>query len=114
MVTLNEIPKRPHPTFGSRVPIQEARLVIELSSPTGAVVGRYLAHDIPLSRGKYGIHITPAEDGIYTMTLRGSTPDGEALKGELKLPVNVWPLPEALQGSGAAGKKSGRRRPIKL
>ncbi len=113
MISLNEVPAKPHPRFGNRVPQQDARVVVELNGATGELLGRYVAHAIPLSRGKYGLHITPAAEGIHTMVLRATTADDYRLNGEVKLPVAVWPLPEALQGAGAA-KKTGRRRPIKL
>ena len=96
IVSANEIPKTPHPRFGSRVPLQSAHVVIELTSPAGELVGRYLAHPLPLQRGKYGLHVTPAQDGIYTLRLVGKTESGAALEAETKLPVNVWPLPPEL------------------
>lgn len=113
MVSVNEIPKRAHPQFGNRIPQQNADLVIELTSPAGEVVGRYRAHAIPLSRGKYGVHMTPKQDGLYTISVRGTTEAKDTLTTELKLPVNVWPLPKELEGTGEASR-TARRRPVKL
>jgi hypothetical protein len=114
MVNINEIPKRAHPTFGSSIPMQKARVELDLLSPGDEVVGRYLAHAIPLSRGTYGLHMTPAQDGVYTINLRGKLEDGTEVKASVKLPVNVWPLPKELQGAGTKTKTTSRRRPIKL
>ena len=67
---------------------------------------------MPLTKGRYGLHFTPSQEGLYTLTLKGKTAKGEALSAELKLPVKVWPLPAELEGTGAAGAGSGRRGPI--
>ena len=100
LMVANSIPKTPHPTFGTRVPLKDARLVLEFTNPAGEVVGRYLAHPIPLSAGKYGVHFTPTQAGIYTVGVKGRTSDGQDVAAELKMPVAVWPLPKELEGSG--------------
>jgi hypothetical protein len=111
LIAANSIPKTPHPTFGTRVPLKDARLTIEVTNPAGQVVGTYLAHPIPLSAGKYGLHVTPTQAGIYTLAVKGRTADGQDVAAELKMPVAVWPLPKELEGSGdAEGGQS--RRPI--
>ena len=76
-------------------------------------MGRYLGHSVPFSRGKYGVHMTPKADGIHSLKLEGTTEKGLKMDVEVKLPVNVWPLPKELQGTGDA-PSSARRRPIKL
>src|SRR5688572_20010439 len=44
LIAANSIPKTPHPTFGTRVPLKDARLLVEVTNPAGQVVGTYLAH----------------------------------------------------------------------
>jgi hypothetical protein len=114
MIAANSVPKRADPKFGNRVPIENANIVVEVSSPGGETVAKFRAHAMPLSSGKYGLHFTPAQEGIYTLAIKGTTADGKALNGELKLPVKVWPLPAELQGSGADQDSSGGRKPIKM
>ena len=74
MVNINEIPKRAHPTFGSSIPMQKARVVLDLLSPGDEAAGRYLAHAIPLSRGTYGLHVTPAQDGMSDLNIEQARP----------------------------------------
>ena len=111
MINANAIPKTPHPRFGSRVPLEEANIIVEAMNPAGQLVGRYRAHSIPLASGKYGLHVTPSQEGIYTLSIRGTSADGKPLSADVKLPVKVWPLPAELRGSGDA---SSSRKPIKL
>lgn len=112
LINASALPKRPDPVFGSNVPLVDARIVVEVTNPAGQLVGRYLTHAMPLTKGRYGMHFTPTQEGLYTLKLTGKTAKGEALAGELKLPVKVWPLPAELQGTGAQGVGSGRRGPI--
>lgn len=112
IITAASIPKTPHPKYGSRVPMEAASIIVELTSPAGEVVGRFVAHPMPLTAGKYGLHLTPANDGLYTMGIRGSTAQGQAISADIKLPVKVWPLPAELQGTGEPSE-GGARRPIK-
>lgn len=113
IITANALPARPDPVFGSQVPLEGARIVVELMSPAGELVGRYLAHPMPLSKGRFGVHLTPAQEGIYTLSLRGKTAKGEELTADIKLPVKVWPLPKELEGSGDSVGGASRRAPIK-
>ena len=113
-VAVSRIPKTPHPRFGNRIPQADARFVLEMRDPDGKVVGRYRAHALPLTRGRYGLHFTPAKDGLHTITIAGQSNEGLAMKAETKLPVNVWPLPKELQGTGDDAGKIRRRRPIVL
>lgn len=112
LINANAIPLKRDPEFGNNVPLIDARIVIEVTNPAGQLVGRYLSHAVPLTKGRYGLHFTPSQEGLYTLTLKGKTAKGEALSAELKLPVKVWPLPAELEGTGAAGAGSGRRGPI--
>ena len=112
LIAANAIPKTPHPTFGTRVPLKNARLTIEVTNPAGQVVGTYLAHPIPLSAGKYGLHFTPSQSGIYSLAVKGRTADGQDVSAELKMPVAVWPLPKELEGSGDDEGGQRARRPI--
>jgi hypothetical protein len=111
MIQANAIPKTPHPRYGNRVPLEDANLVVEATNPAGELVGRFLAHAMPLANGKYGLHITPRQEGLYSLAIRGTSADGKALSADLKLPVKVWPLPPELRGSGDA---SSSRKPIKM
>lgn len=110
MINANQHPKRPDPVYGSNVPLEGARIVVEVTNPAGQLVGRYLTHAMPLTKGRFGMHFTPTQEGIYTLKITGKTAKGEALNSELKLPVKVWPLPPELQGSGTAS--GGRRGPV--
>lgn len=112
IINANAIPKKADPVFGSTVPLIDARLVIEVTNPAGQLVGRFTPHAMPLTKGRYGMHFTPSQEGIYGLTLKGKSAKGEVLQGELKLPVKVWPLPPELEGTGAAGATAGRRGPI--
>lgn len=114
MISANAIPKTPHPRFGSRVPLEGATVLVEVTSPAGEVVAKYVAHAMPLSSGRYGLHLTPKQEGLYTLGVRGTTADGKSFSGDVKLPVKVWPLPAELQGGGDVSDKGGSRRPIKL
>jgi hypothetical protein len=111
LILANAIPKTPHPTFGTRVPLKDARLTLEITNPAGQSVGTYLAHPIPLSAGKYGLHFTPTQDGIYGLSVKGRSADGQDLAAEMKMPVAVWPLPKELEGSGDP-EGGNVRRPI--
>lgn len=111
MIEANSIPKKAHPRYGNRVPMENASLVVEVTSPAGELVGRFAAHPIPLANGKYGIHFTPGQEGIYSLGVRATTADNQAVNADLKLPVKVWPLPAELQGNGAVGKEE--RKPVK-
>lgn len=114
-VIVNEQAARAHPRYGNTIPQESAQVVLELENAAGQVVGRYKAHGIPLSSGKYGVHMTPGTEGLHTIRLSGKTAEGVALSGELKLPVGVWPLPKELEGAGEAPGTGGRRAvPVKL
>lgn len=112
-VTAASIPKTPHPKYGTRVPVDGARITLDAINPAGELVGRYLAHPIPLASGKYGLHLTPSQEGLYRLVLKGKTSEGQELSAEVKLPVNVWPLPKELEGSGAEGGASAGRAVVK-
>jgi hypothetical protein len=113
LILANEIPKTPHPQYGSRVPLFDARLTLEIHNPAGESVGTYLAHPIPLAKGKYGLHMTPTQAGIYTVSLQGKTADGRPLSATMKMPVATWPLPKELEGSGDDAGGQTIRRVIK-
>ncbi len=112
-VTVSSIPATPHPRYGRSVPLEGAKLVVELETPGREVIGRYLAHPVPLSSGRYALHVTPLVEGIHTLRLRGSTSDGKAFSAEVKLPVKVWPLPPELMGTPSE-TGGAQRRPLKL
>ena len=111
-LTINEVPKTPHPRYGTAIPATGARIVVELLNPVGDVVARYLAHEIPLSAGKFGLHITPPQDGMLALNLKGRTRDGKTFEGSMRFPVNVWPLPDDMM-SEKSKTTSGGRRPVK-
>ena len=106
------IPPKPDPRYGNRIPLKDATFTIEAINPAGESVGRYRAHAFPLQRGRYGLHITPTQAGLYELILVGKTGAGKKLSARLKLPVDVWPLPKELQGTGDEVGGARRRRPI--
>lgn len=112
IISVARIPKTPHPRFGNRIPQGDARFVVEMRTPDGELVGRYRAHPLPLTRGRYGLHFTPTSDGLFGLTIEGKSSEGLALRASTKLPVNVWPLPEDLQGTGDDAGSFRRRRPL--
>jgi hypothetical protein len=109
-ITASLVPKTPNPRYGNRVPVENASVVVDVQNPAGEVVHRIAAHQLPLSSSKYGMHLTPSQAGLYTLSIKGTTEDGKPIAGELKLPVKVWPLPQELKGGGDDDKG---RRPIK-
>ena len=100
-VRLNEMPKQRHPRFGSRIPIRKARVTVEVATPSGKTVGRYLAHPLPRAADRYAFHVTPTTKGIHVLRLKATTEDGRSFTAEVKMPVAVWPLPDELRGTGA-------------
>lgn len=111
----SEKPSTPDPRWGSAIPLAGANLVAELESPAGEVIERYVAHPVPLAQGKYAFHFTPTEEGVHGLRIVGTLADGRSVNAELKVPVDVWPLPKALEGTGDAAASSRRRavrRPI--
>jgi hypothetical protein len=113
LVVASELPKVPHPRYGNRLPVDGARITVEVTNPAGQLVGRYRAHPMPLSSSKYGLHFTPSQAGLYTLDLRGKTADGKELSATVKLPVATWPLPKELEGTGAADGASSVRSVIR-
>jgi hypothetical protein len=113
IITANALPVRPDPVYGSQVPLDGARIVVELTNPAGELVGRYLAHAMPLAKGKFGVHLTPSQEGVYTLGLKTRTAKGEEVSADVKLPVKVWPLPAELEGNGDKIGGGGGRAPIK-
>jgi hypothetical protein len=109
IITANSIPKTSDPKYGNRVPVDGATVTVDLANPAGEVVGRYVAHPMPLSTGRYGLHVTPLHDGIYTLAIRGTTANGKPLTADVKLPVKVWPLPAELKGTGDGAEKATRK-----
>lgn len=110
-----EKPSVPDPKWGTAVPLMDARFVAEHLSPAGEVVRRYLMHPIPLAQGKYGFHLTPEEVGIHGLRVVGRLADGRRAEANLKMPVDVWPLPKELEGSGDQGgtvRRTVVRKPI--
>lgn len=112
VISANAIPPRPDPVFGSQVPLEGSRIVVEVQNPAGQLVGRYITHPMPFAKGRFGFHLTPSQEGIYTLAIRGRTAKGDAFSADVKLPVKVWPLPTELQGNGEKTEGGGRRGPI--
>lgn len=108
-MTSLEKPARPDPKWGSTVPLIGARMVAEHLSPAGEVVARYHMHEVPLVNGKYAFHVTPSEVGLHGLRLQGRLADGREVSAELKIPVDVWPLPKELDGTGDQGGAVRRR-----
>lgn len=112
ILTINEVPKTPHPRYGTAVPVTGARVVVELKNPVGDVVARYLAHEIPMSAGKFGLHITPPQDGMLGLNIKGRIREGKTFEGTMRFPVNIWPLPDDMM-SERTKTTGGGRRPVK-
>lgn len=113
IILASAIPKTPNPRFGSRVPLEGASILVDLVSPAKETIGRYVAHPMPLTSNQYGLHFTPKQEGIYTLSIKGTSAEGKAFTAEIKLPVKVWPLPEELKGAGDVDKGAGGRKPLK-
>lgn len=111
-VLAGSIPKTPHPRYGNRIPMEGARITVEAINPAGESIGRFLAHPFALQAGRYGLHVTPTQDGIYELFIQARTAEGEKVEARMKMPVNVWPLPKELEGGGDDVGNSGRRRPV--
>ena len=112
MISVARIPTTPHPRFGTRIPQEDARLVLEVTAPDAKRLRRFRAHAIPRARGRYGLHVTALKDGLHGLRIVGRAKDGAELRAETKLPVNVWPLPPELEGSGDEAGSTRRRRPV--
>ncbi|MEM6368698.1 MAG: hypothetical protein AAF851_10380 [Myxococcota bacterium] len=96
--------------LAGRKRIEGADMVLTVTDPEGKEVGRYRLHAYPRARAKYATHFTPTREGIYALRLEGRTSSG-TLDGRLEMPVDIWPLPERLQGSGAT--KVQTRTPLR-
>ena len=111
LIDANSIPKTPHPRYGKRVPLEDAKILVEVTSPSNEIVAKVLAHPMPLASGKYGLHVTPFKEGVYNLGIRATSADGKPISADVKLPVKIWPLPPELQGSGDSEKVE--RKPLK-
>jgi len=98
--------------IGKAAAIEGAKMIVTVKSPEGEVVGRYRTHPNPLSKSKYGMHYTPAVEGVHTLEVKGKAPGGIRFEASTKMPVAVWPLPEDLQGSGDDVGGGGVKRPV--
>jgi len=96
--------------LAGRKRIEGAEMVLTITDPKGQEVGRFRLHAHPRAQAKYATHFTPTQEGIYELHLSGRTRVG-ALDGRLEMPVDVWPLPERLEGRGAA--KVQTRTPLR-
>lgn len=112
VILAGSIPKTPHPRYGNRIPMEGARILVEATNPAGQSVGRFLAHPFELQAGRYGLHLTPTQEGMYELFIEARTAEGEKVEARVKLPVNVWPLPKELEGGGEDVGNSGQRRPV--
>lgn len=96
--------------LAGRKRIEGAEMVLTVTDPDGQEVGRFRLHAYPRAQAKYATHFTPTREGIYGLRLEGRTSAG-VLDGKLEMPVDIWPLPERLQGSGATKVKT--RTPLR-
>lgn len=108
-----EKPATPDPKYGSTVPMIGAKLVGAWISPAGETINRFWLHPVPLSQGKYALHLTPSADGIHELRISGTLADGRAVAATVKVPVDLWPLPKELEGSGDQSGSARRRRPVR-
>lgn len=84
------------PRYGNLMPLKGLDLVATVSQPTGkkdAGALRYQLHPLE-SAGRYGFHTTPLKDGLYQVTVRGTTKEGKSVEGSFPLHVGVWPPPD--------------------
>lgn len=112
VLTVTVEPQPAERSFGARSRVEGAKLALNITDPDGKRVGRYLLHALPLSKGKYATHFTPTASGLYGLMLEGTTAEGKTMSASLKMPVDVWPLPEELEGSGAQGVATRVRAPL--
>jgi hypothetical protein len=92
--------------------LEGADIELTFKTPDGRAIGRYQLHANPMSRAKYATHFTPTAEGVHEIVVSGKTADGTPLGGTLALPVDVWPLPEELEGTGAKIAGGGARAPV--
>lgn len=112
VTTISAVPERTGGSFsGARM--EGASLQLVIKDPDGKKVGTYVLHAYPLSASKYGTHFTPTREGIYSLELTGKSADGSDVSASLEMPVDVWPLPKELQGTGAAAGGARVRGPIR-
>lgn len=104
-----EKPPVPDPKWGSTAPLVGAKFVVSLITPAGEIAERYVMHPVPLVDGKYALHLTPPGGGMYGLRVDGKLADGRKVQAEVKLPVDVWPLPKELEGTGDPGGAVRRR-----
>lgn len=83
-------------------PASSMRVTVEVLDPKGTSLGNYLAHAVPRARGRYALHVTPRTAGMHTLKAAGNLSSGEGFEQTLYWPVDIWPLPDSLQGEGDA------------
>lgn len=98
--------------FGRQSRVEGASLVLSVVDPEGKDLGSQRLHALPLSRSKYATRLTPLKSGLYDLKVSGMTPQGKKVEVTCKFPVDVWPLPKELEGSGASGVASRVRAPL--
>ncbi|NJK88051.1 MAG: hypothetical protein HC923_00755 [Myxococcales bacterium] len=115
VTTLTIVPSEPvggTGLVGRTRPLEGADIVVTVKDPSGKKLGRYRAHPNPLSKAKYGLHYTPAVRGVHTVEVEGKLPNGKTFLAEAALPVDVWPLPAELEGTGDKVQGAGIKRPL--
>ncbi|MCK5690512.1 hypothetical protein KAI87_14630, partial [Myxococcota bacterium] len=99
-VELAEILKVRHVRYGDRKPMDKADFQAILVAPKPKK--RRAKRAAPIVRtgfkmkdaGTYGLTFTPTTAGLYSLHLRGKSSDGKIISYSMKMPVDVWPVPE--------------------
>jgi murein DD-endopeptidase MepM/ murein hydrolase activator NlpD len=84
------------PKYGTLMPLKGLDLVAVVSQPTGKKDNKSLKYALhPLeAAGRYGFHTTPLKDGLYQVSIQGTTKDGKSVDASFPLHVGVWPPPD--------------------
>lgn len=89
----------PDPKFGNREPLKNLKLKAIVSDASGKKdsAREYAVHSTG-SPGNYGFHMTPTKDGVVSVQLTGTYPDGEGGERSVNVTfpvhVGVWPPPD--------------------
>jgi len=97
--------KEPDAIYGNVKPLNGAKLLARFSGPGETLLRIPLETDMP---GKYGIHVTPASQGKYTLKVKGKK-GRDKFEFEYQVYVDTWPAPDY---SGPATGKANPGAPV--
>lgn len=116
----------PDPQWGDRLPMSNSNPIATVQAPALAAKKNRRRAEPPPSRyklwpitnpGEFGFHFSPAHDGIYTVTIKGSDPTlGEGLElvgyeASFRLGVGTEAA-QTEQSQGTAAVRRTARRPV--